>query len=109
MHRRGEPAEVENGDPDRASAATRPLAHGHLPYERFVLQLSRHRVGCSKAFRFEPGTAADTARAAGSRLRTNPAVAAVIPQTVVALNARCNASSDRWLLEVLEVAYADPD
>jgi len=55
------------------------------------------------------GYSADTARAIASRLRTHPAVAAAIAATCAALKARCDASSDRWLLEVLEIGYADPD
>jgi Terminase small subunit len=55
------------------------------------------------------GYAADTARVTASRLRANPAVAAAIAQAVAALKARSEASSDRWLLEVLDIAYGDPD
>jgi phage terminase small subunit len=54
-------------------------------------------------------TQADTAKAAASRLRTQPAVAAAIAQAVAALKARSEASADRWLLELLDIAYADPD
>jgi hypothetical protein len=55
------------------------------------------------------GYSAETARTIASRLRTQPAVAAAITQAVAALKARSEASSDRWLLEVLDIAYADPD
>jgi phage terminase small subunit len=55
------------------------------------------------------GYSAETARASGSRLRTQPAVAGAIAQAVAALKARTEASADRWLLEVLDIAYADPD
>jgi phage terminase small subunit len=55
------------------------------------------------------GYSTETARATASRLRTHPAVAAAIAQAVAALKARAEASSDRWLLEVLDIAYANPD
>jgi phage terminase small subunit len=55
------------------------------------------------------GYSADTARTSGSRLRAQPGVAAAIAQAVAALKARSEASADRWLLEVLDIAYADPD
>jgi phage terminase small subunit len=55
------------------------------------------------------GYSAETARTIGSRLRTQPAVAAAIAEAVAALKARSEASADRWLLEVLDIAYADPD
>ena len=48
-------------------------------------------------------------RAAASRLRTQPAVVAAIDVARAALRARCDASADRWLLEVLAISYADPD
>jgi hypothetical protein len=54
-------------------------------------------------------SAAATARAAGRRLRTHPRVAAVIAGVRAALRTRCDASAERWLLEVLAISYADPD
>jgi phage terminase small subunit len=55
------------------------------------------------------GYSTETARASGSRLRAQPAVAAAIAQAVAALKARSEASADRWLLELLDIAYTDPD
>src|SRR5262245_41806332 len=55
------------------------------------------------------GYSAETARSIANRLRAHPAVAAPMTQASAALKARCEASSERWLLEVLDVAFADPD
>jgi Terminase small subunit len=55
------------------------------------------------------GYSTEHARSIGNRLRTHPVVAAAIAQARAALKARCEASSDRWLLEILEVGYPDPD
>ena len=55
------------------------------------------------------GYSMEHARSIGNRLRTYPAVAAAIAQTVAGLRALCDASSERCLLEVLEIGYADPD
>jgi phage terminase small subunit len=55
------------------------------------------------------GYSAETARSIGNRLRSKPAVAAAITQAVAALKSRSEASADRRLLEVLDIAYANPD
>jgi hypothetical protein len=55
------------------------------------------------------GYAKASAPVAASRLRTHPAVAAAIDVARAALRTRCDASADRWLLEVLAVSYGDPD
>jgi Terminase small subunit len=55
------------------------------------------------------GYATASAPVTASRLRTHPAVAAAIDVARAALRTRCNASADRWLLEVLAISYADPD
>jgi hypothetical protein len=50
------------------------------------------------------GYAAGSAPAAASRLRAHPAVAAAIDVARAALRTRCDASADRWLLEVLAIS-----
>ena len=49
------------------------------------------------------------ARTEAWRLQQHPAVAAAIRQARATLRERCEASAERWLLEVLEISYADPD
>src|SRR5262245_42143042 len=107
-------------DPGRRRCRAAPDAPGDMPtnfnnhpakltahHERFVVEFCGDFNATQAAIR--AGYSADTARAIASRLRTHPAVATAIAATCAALKARCDASSDRWLLEVLEIGYADPD
>jgi phage terminase small subunit len=55
------------------------------------------------------GYAQGSAFVSASRLRAHPAVAAAIDVARAALRTRCDASADRWLLEVLAISYGDPD
>jgi hypothetical protein len=87
-------------------SSSRPCPSGD---KQWGLSRSSASTSMGPRRRSGPGTAPSTraARPAGSEsIRPSPLRFA---QARGALKARCDASADRWLLEVLDVGFADPD